>query len=46
MSAAEDLTGISNQQVSKWAKKLQKPEQYRTKLCGLADGGGRRRAGS
>lgn len=31
---AEALTGISHQQVSKWAKKLQKPDQYRAQLCG------------
>ena len=33
---AESLTGITQQQVSKWAKKLQKPEQYRAQLFGAA----------
>lgn len=36
-SAAESLTGITQQQVSKWAKKLQKPEQYRAQLFGAAN---------
>jgi len=35
-SDAESLTGITQQQVSKWAKKLQKPEQYRAQLFGAA----------
>ncbi len=34
---AESLTGITQQQVSKWAKKLQKPEQYRAQLFGAAN---------
>ena len=33
---AESLTGITQQQVSKWAKKLQKPDQYRAQLFGAA----------
>lgn len=33
---AESLTGITKEQVSKWAKKLQKPEQYRAQLFGAA----------
>jgi phage N-6-adenine-methyltransferase len=33
---AEDLTGISHQQVSKWGKKLQKRDSYRAQLFGAA----------
>jgi len=33
---AEKLTGISQQQVSKWAKRLQKPDEYRAALFGVA----------
>ena len=33
---AESLTGITKEQVSKWAKKLQKPDQYRAQLFGAA----------
>lgn len=33
---AEELTGIRQQQVSKWNKSLQKPQQYRAKLMGAA----------
>ncbi|MFO1353028.1 MAG: hypothetical protein U1F68_21070 [Gammaproteobacteria bacterium] len=33
---AKDLTGISQQQVSKWRKRLKKPEQYRVQLYGAA----------
>jgi hypothetical protein len=36
MSEAEKATGISNQQVSKWAKRLTEPEKYRAKLYGVA----------
>ena len=32
MRQAEDDTGISNQQVSRWNKSLEKPDQYREKL--------------
>jgi hypothetical protein len=31
---AEELTGITQQQVSKWAKKLEDPEKYRAALFG------------
>lgn len=33
---AEELTGISQQQVSKWAKRLKDPEKYRAGLFGVA----------
>jgi hypothetical protein len=36
VAEAEDLTGITKQQVSKWAKRLQDPECYRTRLYGAA----------
>lgn len=36
LSDAEALTNITQQQVSKWAKKLAKPEQYRVYLLGAA----------
>jgi ParB family chromosome partitioning protein len=38
VSAAEatQLTGITKQQVSKWTKRLSKPEQYRAELYGAA----------
>jgi hypothetical protein len=36
VSEAEDLTGITQQQASKWAKRLQDPERYRAKLYGTA----------
>ncbi len=37
LTYAKSLTGITKQQVSKWAKKLQKPEQYRAQLFGAAN---------
>lgn len=33
---AEELTGITHQQVSKWAKRLKQPDQYRSRLYGAA----------
>lgn len=35
---AESLTGITQQQVSKWAKKLQKRDAYRAQLFGARQG--------
>lgn len=36
MPAAEEVTGISNQQVSKWAKRLKDQDTYRALLFGVA----------
>lgn len=36
VSQAEKLTGITQQQVSKWAKRLKAPEKYRAGLFGVA----------
>lgn len=36
VGVAEDATGISQQQVSKWRKRLQEPEKYRDVLFGAA----------
>ncbi len=33
---AEELTGITKQQVSKWRRRLKEPEEYRAMLCGAA----------
>ena len=36
VSEAEDLTNITQQQVSKWRRRLKEPEKYRAMLFGAA----------
>ena len=36
MTEAESQTGLANQQVSKWRRRLKEPEKYRDMLYGAA----------